>query len=228
MPEKGYLESYLKENKLSEHKLIKAAFTHKSSGDTHYERLEFLGDAVLGLIVIEFLYKEFEPKVDVGELSKTKSYLVSKEVLYNIGKRNNIIKFAKYGSALTNKEIKTNKKIISDVVEALIGAVYLIKGFTAAREFVLKIYGDDLKKSKNKRSFGDYKSELQIKMLNVYGELPVYRIVKTEGEDHNKTFHIEVFAKGKIAGTGKAKTIKEAEQNAAKQAIKKIKEEIKK
>jgi len=214
----NYLETYLKKNKLFDTDEIKHALTHKSVNAENYEKLEFLGDSILNLVISEFLYNN-KPGFDVGELAKIKSYLVSKDVLFKIGERNNIIKYLRFSKALSKKEVKNNKKIISDAVESLLGAFYLTNGFEITREIILNIYEKELKSAKEKGYSGDYKSELQMQALGTFSELPVYTVVKTEGEEHKKIFYVEVSLKGKIIGKGKGKSIKEAEKIAASEAL---------
>jgi ribonuclease-3 len=132
------------------------------------------------------------------------------------------------GSALKLKDVENNKKIISDVVESIIGAIYLLKGFAEARKFVLRIFEPDLEDVKSRKDFGDYKSELQIKVLGETGVLPEYRVSRTEGKEHNKMFYVDVILNAGIAGSGRGKTIKEAEQMAAQQAIENLLREAKK
>ena len=121
-----------------------------------------------------------------------------------------------------------NKKIISDVVESIIGALYLLKGFAEAKKFVLAIFEPDFEDVKSRKDFGDYKSELQIKVLGETGLLPEYNVVRTEGKEHNKMFYVDVILNAGIAGSGHGKTIKEAEQMAAQQAIENLLKEEKK
>lgn len=219
----GPIERYLKKNGLLETEEVKLALSHKSAGKSHYENLEFLGDAVLGLVISNYLYRNSKD-TDVGTLSRTKGYLVSKEVLYRIGSKNELARHMKHGTTLKVKEVKNNKKIISDVVESLTGAVYILKGYAEAEKFILDIYGGILKETRSKKHFGDFKSELQIRVLDRHSNvLPVYSVVKTEGQEHSKVFHVEVSVNGAPAGKGKGKTIKEAEQQAAKIALAKFK-----
>jgi ribonuclease-3 len=223
----GYIEDYLKKSGLIESIEVQEALTHKSADSRHYEKLEFLGDSILGLAVSEHLFVEFQD-MDVGVMAKIKGYLVSRDVLFKIGRSNNIIKMMKSGSALSKREIKDNKKIISDVIESIIGAVYLARGLEAARDFINNIYRQEYKAAKNRKDFGDYKSELQIKLLAAYNTLPEYNVVRTEGKEHRKTFHVEAVYGGRALGRGKGRTIKEAEQAAAKQALGRIPREAKK
>ncbi len=175
----------------------------------------------------EFLYREVKG-TDVGDIAKLKGYLVSKEVLFKIGTLNGIAAKMHLGSALKLKDVENNKKIISDVVESIIGAIYLLKGFGEARKFVLAIFEPDFEDVKSRKDFGDYKSELQIKVLGETGVLPEYRVVRTEGKEHSKVFYVDVILKADLAGQGSGKTIKEAEQMAARQAIEKLLKEEKK
>ncbi|HPI04421.1 MAG: Ribonuclease 3 [Candidatus Aerophobetes bacterium ADurb.Bin490] len=218
MFKESYIEDYLKKGGLLEQKPVLEALTHKSSEGPHYERLEFLGDSVLGLCISDYLYSEME-ETDVGAISKLKGYLVSKDVLYRIATENNVIKFIVFGSALTKKEIKNNKKIMSDIIESLIGAIYLLKGFEEVNEFIMNIFKEEFKNIDSKKDLGDYKSELQMKVLAKGTMLPEYTVVNSEGKEHKKTFYVEVALDGRVIGKGKGKTIKEAEQAAAKKAL---------
>ncbi len=214
----NYLENYLKKNKLFSTDEIRHALTHKSINMENYEKLEFLGDSILNLIISEFLYKN-RPEFDVGELAKIKSYLVSKEVLFKLGRNNNVINYLKFSKALSKKEVGNNKKIISDAVESLLGALYMTKGFDTTREIILNIFEKELKLVKEKGYSGDYKSELQMKTLGAFSQLPEYSVVKTEGEEHRKIFYVNVSLKGKVIGHGKGKSIKDAEKIAAGEAL---------
>ncbi|MBN2753240.1 MAG: ribonuclease III [Candidatus Goldbacteria bacterium] len=218
MLKESIIEDYLDKNGLLNQKPVLEALTHKSAEGPHYERLEFLGDSVLGLCVSDYLYSEMSD-TDVGAISKIKGYLVSKDVLYKIAADNNLIKHIVFGSALTKKDIKNNKKIMSDVIESLIGAIYLLKGFEEVNEFIMNIYKDEFKNIGTKKDLGDYKSELQMKILSKGTRLPEYAVVNAEGQEHKKTFYVEVSLDSGVIGKGKGKTIKEAEQAAAKKAL---------
>lgn len=216
------IENFLKEYNLLNSYEVQLAFSHKSLGEKNYEKLEFLGDAVLNLFIVNYLIKN-NIEYEIGELAKIKSYLVSKEVLYKIGEKNSISNFIKYGPTLTKKEIVKNKRIVSDVVEAIIGAIYTNLGFNKTEKLIFELYKDELKSIKRKISFNDYKSELQNIANKNFKNLPEYRLIKTEGMEHKKIFFVDVFLDNKKYGSGKGKTIKEAEQEAAKVALKKIK-----
>ncbi|MBP7792259.1 MAG: ribonuclease III [Candidatus Goldbacteria bacterium] len=217
-----YIENYLKKNLIFDSDEVQQALTHSSYDVKNYEQMEFLGDAVLGLVIGEFLYEKMKD-VKVGEIAKMKSYLVSRDVLFRIGTKCGVINLIKTGQALQKREIKNNKKIICDVMEAIIGAVYIKTGLEKVKKFILDIYKDELKNSKTRKNFNDYKSNLQIKSLDICGVLPEYLVLKTEGQEHRRTFYVQVTVNKNFEGRGKGKTIKEAEQMAAKDCLKKIK-----
>jgi len=217
-----YIEDYLRKNLIFNSIEIQRALTHSSYDAQNYEQLEFLGDAVLGLVISEFLYEKMK-ETKVGEIAKIKSYLVSRNVLFKIGTKYNVVNLLKTGQALKIREIKNNKKIVSDVVEAIVGAIYIKFGLPEVKDFIFEIYKDEFKNLKNKKDFNDYKSKLQIKFLDIYGVLPEYTLVKTEGKEHRKTFYVQVALNKKVTGKGKGMTIKEAEQMAAKDCLKKVK-----
>ncbi len=217
-----YIEDYLKKNLIFDSVEIQRALTHSSFDIQNYEQLEFLGDSVLGLVISEFLYEKMKD-LKVGEIAKIKSYLVSREVLFKIGTKYNIANLLKTGQGLKIKDIKNNKKIISDVLEAIIAAIYIKFGLQEIKNFIFEIYKDEFKNLKNKKDFNDYKSRLQIKFLEKYGVLPEYTLVKTEGKEHKKIFYVQVAINNKVTGKGKGMTIKEAEQMAAKDCLKKVK-----
>jgi ribonuclease III len=217
----GYIENYLKNNGLLASGQMQEALTHKSANSADYDQLEFLGDSVLGLAISEYLFIEFR-ELDVGVMAKIKGYLVSREVLFLIGKKNNVLEHLRAGSALNKRDIKDNKKIISDIVEAIIGAVYLARGLNETKEFIYTLFRDEFKTINSRKNFGDYKSELQIRVLALHNGLPEYRVIKTEGKEHKKVFHVEAVVNGAAMGRGRGLTIKEAEQLAAKKALEKI------
>ncbi len=161
----------------------------------------------------------------MGTIAKLKGYLVSKEVLFKIGDVNFVAERMRLGSALKISDIKKNKKIISDVVESVIGAIYLLKGYSEAKKFILNIYKEEFKDLKSRTDFGDYKSELQMRLLAGSAGLPEYRVARTEGKEHNKIFYVDVLTNGAAVGSGNGKTIKEAEQMAARKAIENLAKE---
>jgi ribonuclease-3 len=182
------------------------------------ERLEFLGDAVLDLVVTQYLYQKF-PKRAEGQLSKIKSILVSKPVLAETASE------LSFGSLiLINKgEEKTGgrqrQSILSDTFEALIGAIYLDKGLETASNFIHNHLLSRFKSIVQRELYTNFKSILLEHAQSNYGGLPEYRVLEEMGPDHEKSFVIGVFLDGKEIGRGQGKSKKIAEQEAAKKAL---------
>lgn len=199
--------------------LLLNALTHKSYAiekkmKYFNERLEFLGDSIISSIVAEFLYSRY-PQYDEGKLSRMKSYLVSRVSLVHWAKR---IRIGKYILLSRNEESSGGKKrasLLANVFEALIGALYLDRGYEVTRSFILQFL------SKLRRVVDiDYKSKLQEIIQQKLKNTPDYRIVQETGPDHNKVFKIEVLVKKRRLGVGSGKSKKEAEQAAAHSALK--------
>ena len=195
---------------------IKTALTHSSYANEHnvesYERLEYLGDAVLDLLMGEYLYKR--TTLPEGEMSKIRSAYVCENALYEYSKVINLSKFIKVGNGIT----KPNKSVIADVFEAVIGVIYLEFGFDAVKEFFNKLIVPFVNKEND--FLHDYKSLLQ-EMAQTDKKSIEYKVVEETGTSHDKTFYVEVKIEGMVFGTGRGKSKKEAEQNAAEDAYKK-------
>lgn len=203
--------------------LLNLALTHRSvlNKDRHLqnnERLEFLGDSVLGLSVTEYLYN-FLPNYREGELAKIKSYVVSEEVLAKIGRNIGIDKYLLVGKGEEASGGRKKNAIIEDAVEALFGAYYLDRGFKKSKSFILLhlIPEIDLVLKGDYRK--DYKTLFQEYVQKRYKVCPKYRLVEKMGPDHDTTFVYAVTVNGDVRGTGKGKSRKSAEQNAAKAAL---------
>jgi ribonuclease-3 len=202
--------------------LLKRAVTHSSfvneqkinkHGD--YERLEFLGDAVLELVSSEFLYKEHS-KVPEGELSKMRASMVCEPSLAFCARDLELGKFILLGKGEENTGGRERDSIISDVMEAVTGAIYLDGGFEPAKEFINKFILSDLE---NKRLFYDSKSNLQEIVQSKMKTNLCYKLLSESGPEHDKEFVVEVFIADKSMGKGKGRTKKAAEQQAAYQAL---------
>jgi len=185
------------------------------------ERLEFLGDAVLGMVVSLFLYEKFPEKKE-GELTKLKAVLVSEATLSRIGKEMNL----GYSLHLSEEENKSGGRerssIIADAYEALIGAVFLDGGLGSAKKMIEKhLLSKHWELTTDEEHF-NYKGEL-LEYLQSFGwGMPKYEVVEEKGPDHQKRFTIDVFAQDKKMGRGIGKNKKEAEQKAAKKALERI------
>lgn len=206
--------------------LLVQALTHdsyirkKNKKDLSNEKLEFLGDAVLGLVVCNYLYEKFD-NLEVGQLSKIKSHLVSGSLLIQIGEK---IKLGNYLFLSPGEEAEGGRKkpsIVADAVEAVIGAIYLDQGISKAREFILYHFQDFLKSISLKGL--DHKTTLQEFIQKKHKKLPYYKVVRELGPPHQKTFDINIVFGNKILGKGRGKSKKEAEQLAAEKALKKLK-----
>jgi ribonuclease-3 len=202
--------------------LYELAFLHESYSnengiDECYERLEFLGDAVLDLVVSEFLYN-MDSNLSEGQLTRKRSNYVCKKALYIYSKELELDKHIKLGAGvdLTRREIDS---VVSDVFESFIGALYLDLGLESVKDFLNKTVLPHIKN--NDIFFYDYKTEL--KQLCDHDCLEIiYELINEKGEPHNKTFTMAAMINGKDYGKGSGRSKKEAEQNAAKIALSKM------
>ncbi len=197
--------------------LLKKAITHKSFDSiNNYEKLEFLGDRLLGLIISKKLLSMY-PDVKEGLLDKKLASLVNKEKCYEVGTKLKLDEFILIGN--NKKSSKVEIKIVSDAIESLIGAIYYEKGFDFVEKFVLNLWKDLLDSSKI--TVIDAKTKLQEYSLKKFKILPIYKLVNTSGPKHKPMFKIAVRLKNSefVDGLGKSKKI--AEQNAANKYIKK-------
>jgi ribonuclease-3 len=182
------------------------------------ERLEFLGDSVLGLIVNEHLYKKL-PDCGEGELTRLKSLLVSEAVLAQQAMSMGLGDFLLLGPGEEDSGGRERPSILSDAFEALIGAIYMDSGLDAARGFVSEWLLSDVEKIISAQDFENYKSALQECVQSEYHTHPRYRVCAEKGPDHCKVFSVEVLIDKKVLGRGKGKNKKQAEQEAAKNAL---------
>lgn len=202
--------------------LLKEALTHSSFANEQkinksrdYERLEFLGDAVLELISSEFLFQT-HPDMPEGKLTRTRASMVCEPALAYCAKDLELNQYIRLGKGEEMTGGRNRDSIISDAMEAVIGSLYLDGGFEAAHAFIHKFILSDLE---NKILFYDAKTVLQeIVQETPQGSLH-YELLKEEGPDHNKCFWVEAFVNGKAISKGSGKTKKAAEQQAAYEAI---------
>lgn len=206
--------------------LLKQAVTHSSYSNEKNlgkqgcnERLEFLGDAVLELVSSEFLYCRF-PNLPEGELTKKRASMVCEPTLAMCARDFHLEEFLLLGRGEENTGGRKRDSIVSDALEAVIGAIYLDGGLANAKEFILKHVLNDME---HKQLFYDSKTILQ-EIVQEHGNNPVsYHLVKEEGPDHNKVFTVEVRVDERVLGKGQGHTKKAAEQAAAYQAVMKLK-----
>ncbi len=205
--------------------LLKEALTHKSSKQPYNnERLEFLGDAVLDLIVGEYLYNKF-PNVSEGELSKLRASLVNEKGFEQLARLLDLGNYIYLSLAEENNSGRQKSSILSNAFEALIGAIYLESGLEKATEVSLKLLEESYPKIDLATIFKDYKTTLQEITQAHVGVTPQYIVVGSSGPDHKKEFEIVVKINEKEIAQAKGKSKKEAQQEAAKLAIEKLKKE---
>lgn len=191
---------------------------NKKKNKKYNERLEFLGDSVLGIIISNYLYKDQEDLPE-GDLTKIRANIVCEESLKEAA---DTIKLGKYlflgkGEEITGGRERTS--IIADTFEALIGSIYLDGGLDAATTFVYKVMDTIIVDAVEGRIFRDYKTQLQEMLQSRTDEKISYDVVEEKGPDHDKKFVMEVRLGKKVLGSGEGKSKKEAEQKAAKKAI---------
>ena len=199
--------------------LLLQSLTHKSyDKNLNNEKLEFLGDRVLGFVIAKRLL-ELYPDETEGILDKKLASLVNKKKCYDVGRFLQLNKLIKTNnSARTNNDIEN--KIISDACEAIIGAIFLEHGISVAEKTILNLWSKDLKNSVETQI--DAKTRLQEYSLKEFKVLPVYKLIESKGPNHKPTFKIQVKIKNTKAELGHGSSKKIAEQNAAKKLINKI------
>ncbi|MBN1823282.1 MAG: ribonuclease III [Endomicrobiales bacterium] len=201
--------------------LLQKAFTHKSYAAEKglpfsNERMEFLGDSVLSAVVADFLYLK-HPSQDEGKLSQFKSQIVSRQNLAKWAKK---LKLGQYFLISKGEEINGGRKrdsLLSNTLEAVIAAIYLDSGYDSARAFILAYL-----EQQKRIVINDPKSKLQEQIQLKYQTLPEYRVLNESGPDHEKIFEIGVYLKRKLLAKGSGRSKKDAQQVAAKRALKEI------
>ncbi len=203
--------------------LLNLSFTHRSCGNEdpsrshNNERLEFLGDAVLGLVAASCLYEQLSDRSE-GELARVKSYVVSEEVLSGLSKELGIDACLLVGKGEEQSGGRAKKAILADAMEALIGAYYLDAGFDSCFKFVKRMIEPEIGKVLQNRHHRDYKTTLQEYSQKYLKGYPAYRLVKKAGPDHDRTFWVSCEVGDAEYGPVAGKNKKEAEQGAAKAA----------
>ncbi len=209
--------------------LLEHALTHKSrahedlsGGVRDNESLEFLGDAVLGLVVADLLFREF-PDFDEGQKSKVKAALVSTASLARLAERLGLGEHLILGRGEEKTGGRRKQALLADTYEALLAAMYVDGGLEAARAFLHREFADAVRDVRRPDYFGfDYKSSLQEHLQGRDQPPPVYRLSAESGPDHKKIFHIDVVANDEVLASGTGRTKKDAEQEAARRALEKL------
>mgnify|MGYP006085968195 CR=1 FL=1 len=199
--------------------LLTLALTHRSRGSNNYERLEFLGDSILGFVVADWLYRHY-PMLAEGKLSRMRSSLVRKETLAIVARDLGLSQFLILGEGELKSGGFNRDSILSDTVESIIGALYLDAGFDVARDFIDTNFKNLFDAISEQSTFKDAKSKLQEAMQKQGYSLPNYEIVETLGEQHEQEFTVECTLKElNLNSRATALSRRGAEQSAAEQVL---------
>jgi len=207
--------------------LLNLAFIHRSCANEdpshayNNEKLEFLGDSVLGMVVATELYGLLADRAE-GELARVKSYVVSEAALSGFAKGLRVDRYLLLGKGEEQSGGRAKKAILADAMEALIGAYYLDEGFESANRFLLRLLEPEIQKVLENRHRKDYKTILQEYMQKYRRSYPIYKLVKRSGPDHDRTFWVSCAIGEAEHGPVAGKNKKEAEQNAARAAYEAI------
>ena len=202
------------------------SLTHRSAHNSHNERMEFLGDSVLGLVITKALYHNM-PKATEGYLSRLRASLVNENTLAEIANELSLGDFLRLGAGELKSGGFRRKSILSDTLEAVIASVFLEKGMKAAEKFVLKIYSNRLDDLPTEDDLKDPKSRLQELLQSRKLEIPGYTLIDTSGDDHRQIFTAEcVIPELKIETKGVSSSRRKAEQQAARNAYKLVKHQF--
>lgn len=209
--------------------ILMQALTHRSyinenKGQklSHNERLEFLGDAVLELVVTEFLYNKFEDKAE-GELTAFRASLVNTYTLSSASEKLNLNDFILLSKGESKDTGRARQYILANTFESIVGAIYLDQGFEKARDFISRNIFGLIDEIVEKRLWQDSKSLFQELAQDKVGITPLYKTIKEQGPDHNKLFTIGVYLGEELVATGEGQSKQEAEQEAARKGIDKKK-----
>ncbi|NLM04397.1 MAG: ribonuclease III [Clostridiales bacterium] len=210
--------------KFKDIQLLREALTHSSYANeskrhtNHNERLEFLGDSVLGLIISEYIFAKYK-HLPEGELTKVRASVVCEPSLAEQAKKIQLGKYLLLGKGEELTGGRTRESILADALEALIGAIYIDGGIEESKKFILKHFMESIKLASTGTLFKDYKTELQELLQSKSVDKITYKVVDEHGPDHNKTFDVEVLLGDVVIGRGSGRSKKEAEQRAAKEGI---------
>lgn len=205
--------------------LFQQALTHRSYLNENpdfplssNERLEFLGDSLLGFVIAEKLYQEC-PELSEGEMTKIRAALVRMETLARMAGSMGLGDYLHLGRGEEASGGRNRQSTLARALEAVIGAVLMDQGFDSAKEFVLKLFDAEIGKALREKEVIDHKSRLQELVQAQYKASPVYRTIREEGPDHAKEFTVEVIVNGSVIGVGRGKSKRMAEMEAARVAV---------
>lgn len=208
----------------SDHQLLLQAVTHKSYSNeqsdfvSHNERLEFLGDAVLELVISDWIFCHY-PDIPEGGLTRIRAEVVSENGLSQIARQLDIGSVLHLGKGEKRSGGSEKSSLLADALEAILGAIYRDGGFIAASKVIGGIFSPIIEEAALLRYGSDYKTCLQERLQAQYGALPVYSLAQVSGPDHERTFSMEVSFEGKLLGKGTGSSKKNSEQKAAAAAL---------
>jgi ribonuclease-3 len=203
-----------KDKKLLKTALSHSSYAHETKGQESNERIEYLGDAVLELVISEYLYSNYQ-KLTEGEMTKTRAYTVCEESLSKVANNYGFSDFLLVGGSEEAMGGRFRQSLLADAVEALIGAIYLDGGIEEVKNFIIPNLKNTIEEY-IKEGNRDYKTQLQEK-LQKNGDVKIeYNIIEENGPAHEKYFKVSVSCNGKVIGTGEGKSKKEAEMEAAR------------
>lgn len=202
--------------------LTHSSYAHDNNLNYNYERLEFLGDAVVELIVTEYLMQQY-PEYQEGDLSILRAYIVNSSALFEISKKIDLSSNILLGKSEFNGIDNIKKAIVADIFEAVMAAVYIDGGYNKVKSIVLNLLEEFIIKAVKSNSFRDAKTQLQQICQRDFGKLPEYTLISATGPEHNKTFYVEVDVCGVMKTKGQGRSKKEAEKQAASLALKQYK-----
>ncbi len=209
------------DSSLLEQALVHSSYINENPGLTSNERLEFFGDAVLGLIIAQKLYQDF-PECNEGELTKLRAVLVQRDSLTRVAKGLRLGDYLYLGKGEELSDGRNKAGNLAGALEAIIGAIFLNQGFIVASQFILKHFEPELRKALISGEGANYKSQLQ-ELIQAKGQkTPTYHVVAESGPEHDKVFTIEVKLDNRILARGSGKGKKKAETEAARSALKEL------
>lgn len=210
----------LKNAALLEQALVHSSYINENPGMVagHNERLEFLGDAVLDIIVADRLYRE-NPDLSEGEMTKLRAALVRRDTLARIARAISLGDFLYMGKGEESSGGRSKPANLAGAMEALIAAIYLDQGMEITHDIVIKLLEEEWMKAVEYGTGTDSKSRLQELLQSKYQQTPVYRLISEAGPDHDKRFTVEVVTNAKVLGSGTGKSKKLAEKEAARAAL---------
>jgi ribonuclease-3 len=215
--------------KFNNKSLLETALTHSSFVNENrkyasedYQRLEFLGDSVLGFLTAEYLFSK--ENITEGIMTRMRSELVSEKALYEVAKAIDLGKYIRIGKGEEHMGGRERPSVLSDIVESVTAAIYLDSGMDAAKDFVMRFVLNDVHVASAEVS-DDYKSALQELIQHDPSNILSYELIEEKGPDHSKTFTFAALLNGEVVGTGSGSTKKSAEQAAARNALEKLNDE---